>query len=223
MKKIGREKLESIPPGKRSGKSSDINGMALFYREKKNLEGIHLLYYDYDAGKLDHINDVSWIFQKIQCKEDEPLRIPIEGYEAYRQFQVIDKLAKSKIITEVNSPYDAREGLKVKPRNQREVLEIILELFKQGKLPKDKTMPLYEILLRQNLVAWEVEFGEYVRDYKRDRNADALLSSVDGLIQKYKIQRRESASRKKLEPDDLTIIGYIFLSKPGMVFPMLAG
>ena len=117
MKKIGREKLESIPPGKRSGKASDKNGMVLFYREKKSLEGIHLLYYDYDEGKLDHINDVAWTFHKIECKEEEPLRVPIEGYEAFRHFSVINEMAKNKIIEEVNSPYDAREGLKVKPRN----------------------------------------------------------------------------------------------------------
>ena len=55
------------------------------------------------------------------------------------------------------------------------------------------------------------------------KNADALLSSVDSLIQKYKIQKREPLGRKKLEPEDLNVIGYIFLSKTGTVFPMLAG
>lgn len=223
MKKIGKEKLESIPLGKRSGKTSDVNGMVLFYREKRSMEGIHLLYYDYERGRLDHINDVSWIFQKIQCDEDEPLKIPVEGYEAFRQFSLIDEQARSRIIREVNSPFDAREGIKIKPKNQREVLETILELFKQGKLPKDKTMPIYEVLLKQNLVAWEVELGEYIQDYKRQKNADALLSSVDALIQKYKIQRRDSISRKKLEPEDLTVIEYIFLSKSNDTFPMIAG
>jgi superfamily II DNA/RNA helicase len=64
LKKMGKEKLESIRLGKRSGKSSDVNGLALFYRERGNLDGIHLLFYDYDKGRLDHINDVSWIFRK---------------------------------------------------------------------------------------------------------------------------------------------------------------
>jgi superfamily II DNA or RNA helicase len=221
MKKIGKQKLESIPLGKRSGKACDVNGMVLFYREKKNMEGMHLLYYDYDRHRLDHINDVSWIFQKIQCGEDEPLKIPVEGYEAFRQFSLIDEQARIKIISEVNSPYDAKEGLKIKPKHQRELLETILDLFKQGKIPKNRTTPIYEILLKQNLVAWEVEFAEFIADYKKNKNADALLSSVDTLIQKYKIEKRESISRKKLEPDDLIMIGYIFLSKASATFPMV--
>lgn len=57
-------KLESIPLGKRSGKQGDVSGLALFYRERGNLDGIHLLFYDYDRGKLDHTNDVSWISRK---------------------------------------------------------------------------------------------------------------------------------------------------------------
>lgn len=220
LKKVGKERLEAIPLGKRSGKKSDVNGMALFYREKKNLEGIHLLFYDYEQAKIDHINDVTWIFRKVACKEDEPLKIPVDGFESFRHFRIIDELARNRIMTELNAPLDAREGLKIKPRNQRELAETILDLFRQGKLPKDKTQPVYDVLLRQNLVAWEEELGLMLADYKKDKNAEALLSSIDTLLHIYKIETRKPFGRKKLTPEDLEVVGYTFLSKEG-TFPLL--
>jgi ERCC4-related helicase len=222
LKKVGKERLEAIPLGKRSGKKSDVNGMALFYREKKNLEGIHLLFYDYDQAKLDHMNDVTWIFRKIACKEDEPLKIPVESFEAFRHFRIIDEQARSRIMTELNAPLDAREGLKIKPRNQRELAETILDLFRQGKLPKDKTLPVYDVLLKQNLVAWEEELGLMLAEYRKDKNAEALLSAIDTLLHIYKIEARKPFGVKKLAPEDLEIVGYTFLSREGTAFPILA-
>ncbi|MDG6998287.1 MAG: SWF/SNF helicase family protein [Nitrososphaerota archaeon] len=222
LKKVGKERLEAIPLGKRSGKKSDVNGMALFYREKKNLEGIHLLFYDYDQAKLDHINDVTWIFRKIACKEDEPLKIPLESFEAFRHFRIIDEQARSRIMTELNAPLDAREGLKIKPRNQRELAETILDLFRQGKLSKDKTQPVYDVLLKQNLVAWEEELGLMLTEYKKDKNAEALLTAIDTLLHTYKIEARKPFGVKKLAPADLEVVGYTFLSKEGTEFPLLA-
>ena len=221
MKKAGQEKLEGIPLGKRSGKSSDVNGIVVFYREKKNLEGMHLLFYDFENGRIDHMNDVSWIFRNISCAEEEPLRIPVSGYEVFRQFRIVDGQARNKIVTEVNSTLDATEGLKIKPKNQHELLETLLTLYRDGRLPKDATLPIYELLLRQNLVAWEEDFGEFLQEYKVTKNADALLSSVDTLVARYKIAPRVRAGAKELDPNALEVIGYIFLSRNGGEFPLL--
>ena len=57
LKKMGSQELESIPLGKRSGKfSSDANGIVVFYREKRNLEGIHIVFFDYRTGKFEPYN-----------------------------------------------------------------------------------------------------------------------------------------------------------------------
>lgn len=221
LKKVGQQQLEGIPTGKRSGKKSDINGLAVFYREKKNLEGMHLLFYDYDRGKIDHVNDVSWIFRQIACEEHEPLKIPVTGYDVFRQFRIIDEEARKRIMTEINAPVDAREGLKVKPKNQREILETLLTLYREGKLPKDRTLPVYDLLLKQNLVAWEEDFAEYMHEYRQTENAEALLAAVDNLVVRYKIEPREPAGIRKLDKKELEVIGYIFLSKPGGEFPLL--
>lgn len=222
LKKVGQEKLEAIPIGKRSGRSSDVNGMVVFYREKKNLEGMHLLFYDYENGRIDHMNDVSWIFRKLDCDESEPLKIPVAGYDVFKQFRMVDGQARNRIITEINAPVDAREGLKVKPKNQREVLEALLTLYREGKLPKDRTLPVYDLLLKQNLVAWEEDFAEFMEEFRRTKNADALLTSVDSLIAQYRIEAREPAGIRKLDRSDLEVIGYIFLSKPSGEFPLLS-
>jgi len=221
MKKAGQEKLESIPLGKRSGKSSDVNGIIVFYRERKNLEGMHLLFYDFDKGRIEHMNDVSWIFRNASCAEGEPLQIPVSGYEVFRQFRIVDGQARNKIVTEANATIDATEGLKIKPKNQHELLETLLTLFRDGRLPKDKTLPVYDMLLKQNLVAWEADFGEFLQEYKITKNADALLSSVDSLIARYKIEPRARAGAKALDRNALEVIGYIFLSKSGREFPLL--
>jgi hypothetical protein len=124
-------------------------------------------------------------------------------------------------MTEINAPVDAREGLRVKPKNQREVLETLLMLYREGKLPKDRTLPVYDLLLKQNLVAWEEDFAEFMQEYRRTKNAEALLSSVDSLIGHYKIEPRGPAGIRKLERNDLEVIGYVFLSKPLGEFPLL--
>jgi len=223
MKKAGQEKLESIPLGKRSGKASSVNGIIVFYREKKNLDGMHLLFYDFETGRIDHMNDVSWIFRNISCPEEEPLRIPVSGYEVFRQFRIVDGEARSRIVTEANATLDATEGLKVKPKNQHELLETLLRLYRDGGLPEDRTLPVYDMLLKQNLVAWEEDFGEFLQEYKITKNADALLSSVDTLIARYKIEPRARTGAKELDRNALEVIGYIFLSKSGTEFPLLAG
>jgi len=223
LKKMGKEKLESIPLGKRSGKSSDINGVALFYREKKNLEGIHLMFYDYDSGNVEHVNDVTWVFSKVRCEEGEQLRIPLEGLAAFRDFRIIDRIARARIVTELNVPFDTREGRKVKSPNQKVAMETVLDLFRQGKIPQIKTGPVYEMLVTKNLAAWELDLHDYLEEYKIHKNPEALLAKIDSLIQRFKIEARDPLGRKKIDTKDLDVIGYIFLSKPNETFPMLAG
>jgi hypothetical protein len=221
LKKTGQQQLEAIPNGKRSGKSSDVSGMVVFYREKSNPEGMHLLFYDYERAKIDHMNDVSWIFRKIECDESEPLKIPVAVYDAFKQFRIVDDQARNRIITEINAPVDAREGLRIKPKNQREVLETLLALYREGKLPKDKTLPVYNLLLNQNLVAWEEDFAEFMQEFRISKNANALLASVDSLIAHYRIEPRQPAGIRKLDKGDLEVIGYIFLSPQKGEFPLL--
>jgi hypothetical protein len=221
LRKIGKEKLETIPYGKRSGKEdTELNGVVVFYKEKKGSDGIHLLFYDYDNGRLEHINDISWIFRKIRSDEKVALKIPVSGYEVFKQFAIIDEASRSEIVKYVNAPLDATEGMKVKPKYQRELLETMLSLFKQGRLAQDKFEPVFETLISRNLVAWEEEFASYLAAYKEAKSEVALLASVGTLFEHYKLEPKKSAERRELEANDLTVVGYMFLSRPNEAFPL---
>ena len=213
LKRAGARSLEAIPLGRRSGKRSDLNGLAIFYREKKNLEGMHIIYYDFKTGRFDHYNDITWLFRKIESEEDEPLLLPIKGYEGFRQFSLIDAKARQEILTAVNAPLDARLAQKIKPKYQRELAQEILSAFNTGKVSKEKALNIYRIMNQENLVAWEDEFAENLNEYKRHQNIEALLTSLEQLFQKYRIEKREKRRPKALEPEDLETVAYMFLSR----------
>lgn len=213
LKKIGAKNLEAIPLGRRSGKRSDLNGLVVFYREKSNPEGIHMTYYDFKTGRFEHYNDITWLFRKIESDEEEPLILPITGYEGFRQFALIDAKARQEILTAVNAPLDARLAQKIKPKNQRELTQEILNAYNTGKVAKEKALPIYEILNKENLVAWEDEFSESLDEYRRTQNIDLLLTSLEQLFQKYRIDQREKRKPKAIQPEDLEVVCYTFLSR----------
>jgi len=214
LKKIGKRALEAIPLGRRSGRQSNLNGLAIFYREKSNPEGMHITYYDFKTGKFDHYNDIAWLFRKIESKEDTPLILPIKGYEGFRQFNLIDAKARQNILTAVNAPLDARLAQRIKPKRQRELTQEILAAFTSGKVNKEKALPVYSILQKENLVAWESDFAEYLDEYRRSQSIDSLLSSLEQLFQKYRIDLREKRKPKTLLPEELEVVAYMFLSRP---------
>ena len=217
LRKEGEKGLKGISSGKRSFKLSDQDGLIIFYREKDSLEGIHLLHYDFKAKRFEHYNDVSWIFQKMQCSQDEPLHISLMGLEAFRRFKEIDGRARDELISIINSPLDAKNAQRTGSKNQREIKGLILTALGQGKISRNEASDIYAIMNRQNLVAWEDEFLELHQDYRIHQNAGALLSSLRSLFRRYKIDssRHEKKRCKKLNPRDLTVIGYEFLYPHG--------
>ena len=67
------------------------------------------------------------------------------------------------------------------------------------------------------MVAWEDEFLEIHQDYRIHQDAGVLLSSLRALFLRYKINssRHEKRRYAKLNPKDLIVIGYEFLSPAG--------
>jgi FtsZ-binding cell division protein ZapB len=216
LKKVGRKSLEAIPLGRRSGKHSDQNGLVIFYREKNRPENMHIIYYDFKTARFDHYNDITWLFRKIECKEDEQLVLPLKGYEGFRQFNLIDNKARQEILTAVNAPLDARLAQKIKPKHQRELAQEILTAFNSGKVTKERALNIYRILNNENLIAWDDDFAEFLEEYRRHQNIDTLLTSIEQLFQKYKIETREKRRPQALKPQDLEVIAYMFLSRPDL-------
>jgi len=215
LKKEGEKGLRNIPLGKRSGKLSDVNGMVVFYRERGTLEGMHVIYYDLEEGRFDHYNDVAWLLRKTECGEGAQLRLPIKGLEAFRQFRGIDEKAREVLLTAVNAPVDAKMAQKIGPKHQRELRDIVMSAFAEGKVSTEEASKVFKTLNGENLVAWEDEFAEFLDEYRRHQNVSALLASLALLFERYKIdpELRERRRLRKLLPQDLEIVGYMYLSR----------
>ena len=221
LKKAGSESLKSIPLGKRSGKQSDINGVVIFYRERGNTEGIHILFYDYKKTNFQHYNDIAWLLRKVACDEDEPLKLPFTGLEGFRQFQSLDTDAREEVLKSVNSPLDAKMAQRIKSRYQRELAQTILDVYTAGKLSKDQALHVYQILNKESLMAWEDDFSEILEDFKRTQNADGMVSSLDQLFHRFRIELRTLERPKALAPSDMEVVGYMFLTKEGSALPFI--
>lgn len=217
LRKEGEKGLKGISSGKRSGKISKENGLVIFYREIKSLEGIHLLHYDFKRKRFEHYNDVSWIFQEMECNEGEQLHIPMKGFEAFRLFKEIDGKARDELISIINSPLDAKNAQRTGYKHQRELKGMILAALSAGNISQKDASDIYAIMNRQNLVAWEDEFLEFHQDFKIHQDAGVLLSSIRSLFQRYKINSsgHEKKRYAKLNPKDLIVIGYEFLFPAG--------
>jgi superfamily II DNA or RNA helicase len=215
LKKTGAKTLDAIPLGRRSGKQSDVNGLLVFYREKTNPEGIHITFYDYQKTRFDHYNDITWLFRRVECKENEPLQLPLTGYEGFRHFQLIDSKARQEILTAINAPLDAKLAQRIKGKHQRELKDEILKAYTTGKVSNEEALPLYQILNQENLAAWEEEFAECLDAYNQQQNIKSLLTSLEHLFQKYRIDLREKRRPKALEPHDLEVVTYLFFTQKG--------
>lgn len=210
LRTVGSKSLESIPFGKGSGKRSDTDGVVLFYRERGSLEGIHLIHYNPQTGGFDHYNDVSWVFRKISCREDEKLWLPSE-YGSYRVFNRIDSNARDQVVRLVNTPLDLKGAQRIKAKNQRELAELIFNAYQEGRISGDEGERVYDILQSGNLVAWEDEFYEILSEYKARQDIKAAIASLEQLFKKYQLEARSREAPRELLPGQLEVVGYIFL------------
>ncbi|MCL4518109.1 MAG: phospholipase D-like domain-containing protein [Thaumarchaeota archaeon] len=227
LKKMGALNLDSIQLGRRSGKfCGDSNGVVIFYREKKNPEGLHLVFFDYKTGKFEPYNEMGWFWSRIECDENELLLMPLESREAYRQFKAIDTKAREEILIQLNKPFDARNALRIKPKYQRELVNVIQQAYNDGKISNQESLPIFRLLNQHNLGPWEDEFEGFLAEYKRQENIKSLLSSLEQLFQRFKVETRERPRPRPLNQSDLEIVCYVYLSNAvfkELSFPLLVG
>lgn len=215
LKKVGEKELKAIPYGKRSGKNStDENGLILAYKERKKDDSMHLLYYDFKHAKFEHSEDVTWIFRHAECKEDEPRVMPLEGEQLFTQLKMIDEKARQEILIAVNAPFEARKAAKIKGKNQEKLRLLLYEMFDSAKVTKDDIIPIYQLLARTNYPAWEEEFRQIHEKYLQDQSIGNMITSLNRLFEQFKIKGREMASARQVKPEDLVLVGCMFLVNP---------
>jgi ERCC4-related helicase len=211
LKKIGQEELIGIAYGRRSGKESDDSGLVLCYKEKGRKDSLHLLYYDYKNKMFSHINDVTWIFRAIRCIEETPLSVPLEGLEVFRHIHMIDTKARSEVLTAINTPFELKKTQEIKPKYQKELYNIIFNGYHSGKVSLDEVSSVYTTIGKGNYFAWEREFKELYDKFQRDQDIHSLIASLSKLINEYKIKSRIISEVRELGPEDLTLVGCMFL------------
>ena len=215
LKKTGEKELKAIPYGKRSGKKSAVeSGLILAYKERKKDDSMHLLFYDYKHAKFDHTEDITWIFRHAECKEDEPLVMPLDGYALFTQLKLIDEKARQEILIAVNAPFEARKATKIKGKNQEKLCLLLYEMYDTAKVAKNDIIPIYQLLTKSNYPAWEEDFKRIHEKYLQDQSIGNMITSLNKLFEEYKIKTREIASSRQVKPQDLELVGCMFLVNP---------
>lgn len=214
LKRSGEKELKSIRYGKRSGKKSSESGVILAYKEKEKDDSMHFLYFNYQSKRFDHVDDISWIFRVLQCDEEEPVVVPLEGYELFRQLKIIDEKAREEILVAINAPFEARKAEKIKVKNQERIYLLLYEMFKTAKAPGDDIKMLYQILTRENYAAWDNDFKKIYETYQENQDVKNFITSLNRLLEEYKIKTRQNVILKEVKPENLEMVGCMFLVNP---------
>jgi len=222
IRKQGSAKLEAIPLGKRSGKRSDVDGIIIFYRERGNPDGIHIVFYNHNTAQIERYNEIAWTMNHIECANGEERVLPMKGDSGFRLFEDIDKKAREYIIPYVNTPYSVSQTQRIKPKYQNELLRLIVDAVKEGKVDHEAASKAYKILSSRSLMAYDDEFENIFRDYQRHQNLDQMFVQLNTLIERSRIRPLERPIAKSLKPDDLELVCYIYLSKEGSSWSRLS-
>lgn len=215
LKRMGEKELKAIPYGKRSGKKTTAeSGVILAYKERSKKDSMHFLFYNYKKSGFEHVGDIAWIFRSAECKDDEPLVMPLEPLVLFRHLKEIDRRAREEILIAVNAPLEAKKASKIKAKNQEKLSLLLMELFSSGKASKDDILEAYQLLTSTNYPAWDDEFRQIYEKYQEDQNVLNMITSLNKLFEQYKIKTRATAVRKKVLPEDLELVGCMYLANP---------
>ncbi|MCI0564264.1 MAG: hypothetical protein MN733_37800 [Nitrososphaera sp.] len=140
--------------------------------------------------------------------------IPIEGFDLFRKLKEIDTEARQQILVAINAPFEARKTVAIKRKYQKELYTVLYESFKTGKVSSDEVTPVYSILGRTNHVAWENEFRKMYEQYQIDQNIRGLIISLNKLFEEFKVKLRVATAPKQVKPEDLVLVGCMFLVNP---------
>jgi len=220
IQQAGKEKLRSIPLGKRSGKKSSDSGLILLYRNVL-AKDMHFIFYNYSTTAFEHIDDLGWVFSSIECEPDELLSMPFNEKEAFQQVGHIDKQATDQILRNLNITYDTRNSQPVGSRKQRQIIEIISAAHRSGRISADDVGSIYEILKNTNLSPWDFDLSQYLDQYNNTHDVKSLLTSLRKLFLKYNLTADIVDRLPKIEPKHLRLVGCLFLNGNKMKIPKL--
>ena len=214
IKGIGRERLHNIKMGKRSGLRSQHSGVVIMYRESQD---IHIVLYDHKESHIVSVNDVTGSFARIKCKENEEISIPFPGNKSFEYIKDVDSHARREILQKVNSGIVKKAGRNVGGKYQIAVREKIWAGFSEEHiLTREDVGDTYDILNSMNLAAWEFDLRDIVDRHNIGHDTKQLLRDVQTLFGKYQITKKPRDSLRRINEDDLYLVGCMFLDGPDM-------
>lgn len=214
IKGIGRERLHNIKMGKRSGLRSQHSGVVIMYRESQD---IHIVLYDHKESHIVSVNDVTGSFARIKCKENEEISIPFPGNKSFEYIKDVDRHARREILQKVNSGIVKKAGRNVGGKYQIAVREKIRAGFVEERiLTHEDVGDTYDILNSMNLAAWEFDLRDIVDRHNIGHDTKQLLRDVQTLFGKYQITKKPRDSLRRINEDDLYLVGCMFLDGPDM-------
>lgn len=221
IQQIGKEKLQSIPLGKRSGRDSSNSGLVLLYRNVITKD-MHFLFYNYPNATFEHIDDLGWIFPHITCESNELLSMPFTEKEDFQQVGNIDKQAKDQILRNLNINDDTRNSQNIGSRKQRQIKELIAIAHRTSRISTNDVSSIYKILTTKNLSPWDSDLSLCIDDYNNTHDLNTLIIKLKSLFLKYGITADVTNSPVKIENEHLRLIGCMFLNGDKMTIPKLA-
>ena len=216
VKNLGSDTLQTIKPGRRSGRRSDHSGVILMYREK-NTKDVHMVMYDHKKSEIDSMNDVTRLFSYIKCDSDEDLSLPFQGSDSFNYIKMASSKARAEILKMVNKGTASQSAQSTGGKFQSIIRDIIQNGYQSEKsLAYDDIGETYNILNTRSLVAWEFELREIAAQYNMEHDIMLLLKRTQALLAKYKIELEPPKEMQKVNEEDLQIIGCMFLDGSAM-------
>ena len=216
IKNLGADKLRDIRLGRRSGLESAYSGAVMMYREK-NSKDIHMVLYDHKKPCVASINDMSESFARIKCAPDEKISIPFKGNDSFNYIKMINGEAIYEILQKVNAAIVKKAGTSIGGKYQGVVRDRIFNGFtNEGKLSKEDIGDTYDILNSKSLVAWEFDLKDIIDQHNINHDTMQLLKETQSLLAKFSIEKKSQDNMREIKPDDLQLVGCMFLNGPHM-------
>ena len=215
IKDTGVKQLRSIPMGRRSARKSTNSGLIILYRHAIT-KNMYFMFYDYAKSSFEHSDDISWIFSNINCTQDETLSMPFTENEAFKQIVIINKMAKSQIIANLNVGHDAKNAQDIGSKKQRSAKSIIEKAFQSKEISKNDVGDAHKILSKKNMGPWDDELEDFIHEYNNFSNIDSFIKNINMLITKYKINLYIDEQVQKVDETDLRVVACMFLNGSNM-------
>lgn len=223
IKKIGIDKMNEVPMGRRSGKKGDEEKAVLAYLQEKPHRHVHFVLYSYRTGKASVVDETEAV-KYVRCEKNEQAYLPMDSQndsqKSFEELVRIDQIARKsiqnkniQIMSEKLRGDDA-----VGKKRKRIVLEMersITTAFADGQISSDEADRVLDIVKDVRVNRKDKEIESLLLDYKKTKNITNLVSEVLSIAKLLFLDDRKKCTDSSDElyaNPELVLIGALFVS-----------